>query len=138
MESSVTRPAVDVATDRPKPGLALLLAVLAIPGSTVAWDLPAGGLYIGLPLGIAAIVLGVRARREQRSGHGARRDHHRRPLHRPDGDLDARIGCELGQQAAQRGLSRRRLKFGRRRFSCAAHNHPPRGSLAAPTRDKQE
>ena len=68
MESSVTRPAVDVSTDRPKPGLALILALLAIPGSTVAWDLPAGGLYIGLPLGIAAIVLGVRARREQRSG----------------------------------------------------------------------
>jgi hypothetical protein len=68
MESSVTRPAVDVATDRPKPGLALLLALLAVPGSTVAWDLPAGGLYIGLPLGIAAIVLGVRARRERRSG----------------------------------------------------------------------
>ena len=64
MESSVTRPAVDVATDRPKPGLALLLAILAVPGSTVAWDLPAGGLYLGLPLGIAAIVLGVRARRE--------------------------------------------------------------------------
>jgi hypothetical protein len=68
MESSVTRPAVDVATDRPKPGLALLLALLAVPGSTVAWDLPAGGLYIGLPLGIAAIILGVRARRERRSG----------------------------------------------------------------------
>ena len=68
MESSATRPAVDVSTDRPKPGLALLLALLAVPGSTVAWDLPAGGLYVGLPLGIAAIVLGVRARREQRSG----------------------------------------------------------------------
>jgi hypothetical protein len=64
MESSVTRPAVDIApTDKPRPGVALLLALLAVPGSTVAWDLPAGGLYIGLPLGIAAIVLGVRARR---------------------------------------------------------------------------
>ena len=68
MESPATRPAVDVATDRPKPGLALLLALLAVPGSTVAWDLPAGGLYIGLPLAIAAIILGVRARREERSG----------------------------------------------------------------------
>ena len=69
MQSSVTRPAVDVAVDRPRPGLALLLALLAIPGSTVAWDLPAGGLYIGLPLAIAAIVLGVRARRAgQRPG----------------------------------------------------------------------
>ena len=66
MESSVTRPAVDVAADRPRPGLALLLALLAIPGSTLAWDLPAGGLYIGLPLAIAASVLGVRARRAGR------------------------------------------------------------------------
>jgi len=64
MESSVTRPAVDVATDKPRPGLAFVLALLAVPGSTVAWDLPAGGLYIGLPLAIAAIVVGVRARRD--------------------------------------------------------------------------
>ena len=64
MESSVTRPAVDVAPDKSRPGLALLLALLAVPGSTVAFDLPGGGFYIGLPLGIAAIVLGVRARRE--------------------------------------------------------------------------
>jgi hypothetical protein len=65
MESSVTRPAVDIAPGKPRPGLALLLALLAVPGSTVAFDLPGGGFYIGLPLGIAAIVLGVRARREQ-------------------------------------------------------------------------
>lgn len=64
MESSVTRPAVDVAGDKPRPGLAFVLALLAVPGSTVAWDLPAGGLYIGLPLAIAAIVIGVRARRD--------------------------------------------------------------------------
>ncbi|HEY1358639.1 MAG TPA: hypothetical protein VGF21_10060 [Thermoleophilaceae bacterium] len=63
MESSVTRPAVDIATDKPRPGLGLLLAVLAVPGSTVAFDLPGGGFYIGLPLAVAAIVLGVRARR---------------------------------------------------------------------------
>ena len=71
MESSVTRPAIDVATDRPRPGLALLLALLAIPGSTLAWELPAGGLYIGLPLGVAAIVLGVRARRELGGARGS-------------------------------------------------------------------
>lgn len=71
MESSVTRPAVDIATDRPRPGLALLLALLAVPGSTVAWDLPAGGLYIGLPLGVAAIVLGVRARRKLAGAKGS-------------------------------------------------------------------
>ena len=51
------------APDRPRPGLALVFALLSIPGSTVAWDLPAGGLWIGLPLGIAAIVLAIRARR---------------------------------------------------------------------------
>ena len=63
------RPAVDL--DRPtvpRPGLALVLALLSIPGSTVAWALPAGGLWIG-PLAVAAIVLGVRARR---TVHGAK------------------------------------------------------------------
>ena len=64
MESSVTRRPVDIAGDKPRPVLAFVLALLAVPGSTVAWDLPAGGLYIGLPLGIAAIVLGLRARRD--------------------------------------------------------------------------
>lgn len=64
MESTVKRPAVDVGPRHAKPGLALLLAVLAVPGSTLAWDLPAGGLWIGLPLALAAIVVGIRARRE--------------------------------------------------------------------------
>jgi hypothetical protein len=72
MESTATtRPAVDVGPKSARPGLALLLGILSIPGSTVAWDLPAGGLWIGLPLGIAAIVLGVRARREGVRGAGA-------------------------------------------------------------------
>ncbi len=63
MDDTVNRAAIDVAPQHPRPALALVLALLAIPGSTVAWELPAGGLWIGLPLGIAAIVLGVRARR---------------------------------------------------------------------------
>lgn len=62
MENTVNRPAVDVAPPRARPGLALVLALLSVPGSTLAWDLPLGGLWIGLPLGIAAIVLGIRAR----------------------------------------------------------------------------
>lgn len=61
------------ATERPassSTGLrALVLGLLAVPGSTVAWDLPAGGLWIGLPLALAAIVLGRRARR---AGAGVR------------------------------------------------------------------
>ena len=64
MSVSAHRPAVDVAPRTARPGLALLLAVLAVPGSTWAWGLPLGGLWIGLPLAVAAIVLGVRARRE--------------------------------------------------------------------------
>jgi hypothetical protein len=72
MERTVNRPAVDVGPHRAKPGLALLLALLSVPGSTIAWDLPAGGLWIGLPLGLAAIVLGIRARRELAGGVGSR------------------------------------------------------------------
>ena len=49
MDSTLNRPAVDVAPDRPRPGLAFALALLSVPGTTIAWDLPAGGLWIGLP-----------------------------------------------------------------------------------------
>lgn len=42
--------------------LSLLLALLSVPGSTLAWELPAGGFWIGVPLAIAAIVLGVHSR----------------------------------------------------------------------------
>jgi hypothetical protein len=62
MESSVQRPPVDVGPTEARPGLALGLAILSVPGSTLAWDLPAGGLWIGLPLAIAAIAVGVKAR----------------------------------------------------------------------------
>jgi hypothetical protein len=63
MDTTLTRPAVDVGPPQARPGLALVLGLLALPGSTIAWELPLGGLWIGLPLGIAAIVLGIRARR---------------------------------------------------------------------------
>jgi len=63
MDKTIDRPVVDVAPRQARPGLALLLALLAVPGSTLAWDLPAGGLWIGLPLGVVAIVIGIRARR---------------------------------------------------------------------------
>lgn len=72
MERTVNRPAVDVGPQRARPGLALLLALLSVPGSTIAWDLPAGGLWIGLPLGLAAIALGIRARRELAGETGSR------------------------------------------------------------------
>jgi hypothetical protein len=66
MSSQSSRPAIDLAPDAaPRPTLALILALLAVPGTTVAWELPLGGLWIGLPLAVAAIVLGLRARREE-------------------------------------------------------------------------
>ena len=57
---------VALSTPRQRGGLALLLAVLGVPGVTIAWDLPAGGFWIGIPLAVAAIVLSVRARRARR------------------------------------------------------------------------
>ena len=72
MDSTLNRPAVDIGPQRTRPGLALLLAVLSVPGSTIAWGLPAGGLWIGLPLGLVAIVLGIRARRELAGAKGSR------------------------------------------------------------------
>ena len=72
MSAPATRPAVDL--DRgseARPGLALVLALLSVPGSTFAWELPAGGFWIGLPLAVAAIVLGVRARAVLAGGKGS-------------------------------------------------------------------
>ncbi len=64
MSSQASRAAIDLAPPAPpRPTLALILALLAVPGSTLAWDLPFGGLWIGLPLALAAIVLGLRTRR---------------------------------------------------------------------------
>ena len=63
MDTTVNRPAVDVGPPRARPGIALVLGLLSLPGSTIAWELPLGGLWIGLPLALAAIVLGLRARR---------------------------------------------------------------------------
>jgi hypothetical protein len=64
MSDTLNRPAVDVGPARARPGLALALALLAIPGTTIAWELPAGGLWIGLPLAAAAVMLGIRARHQ--------------------------------------------------------------------------
>ena len=72
MESTAERPAVDVGPQRARPGVALLLAALSVPGSTIAWDLPAGGLWIGRPLAVAAIVRGIRARRQLAGQAGSR------------------------------------------------------------------
>lgn len=68
MTTNATRSAIDIGPTEARPWLVLLCGILSVPGSTIAWDLPAGGLWIGLPLAIAAIVLGVRARRAGAGG----------------------------------------------------------------------
>jgi hypothetical protein len=71
MESTTSGSTVDVSGERAYPGLALALAILSVPGSTFTWDLfDGGGFVIGLPLAVAAIVLGVQARQRSGSGRG--------------------------------------------------------------------
>jgi hypothetical protein len=57
------KPAIELAP-RPtaRPGLALGLALLSIPGVTIAWDIGAVGGVIGVAVGIAAVVVGLQAR----------------------------------------------------------------------------
>lgn len=61
---SAVRPPVDLDPPAPaRPRLALALALLSVPGVTIAWDIaPGGGFTTGVPLGIAAIMLGLQAR----------------------------------------------------------------------------
>ena len=48
---------------------ALVLGVLCLPGSLLAWDaLPGGGFVWGLPLAVAAVVVGVSAVRNGATG----------------------------------------------------------------------
>jgi hypothetical protein len=49
-------------TSRHQPRLALGLALLGVLGCTIAWDLPGGGFWIGMPLAVAAIVIALRGR----------------------------------------------------------------------------
>jgi hypothetical protein len=71
VESTTSSSGIDLAQRSSRPGLALVLALLAIPGSTIAWDLFDGaGFVIGLPLAVAAIVLGVQARQRSQAHRG--------------------------------------------------------------------
>jgi len=54
-------------------GIALVLGILSLPGSLLAWDtLPGGGFVWGLPLAVAAVAVGFQAIRSGgASGRGA-------------------------------------------------------------------
>ncbi len=71
METTASRSPVDLDRRTARPGLALLLALLSVPGSVLTWDvLPGGGFVFGLPVAIVAVVLGVHARRHSSEGRG--------------------------------------------------------------------
>jgi hypothetical protein len=68
---SSTASAIELPVRPAHPVLALVLALLSIPGSLLTWDtLPGGGFAFGLPLAIAAVALGVQARRHAETGRG--------------------------------------------------------------------
>jgi len=55
------------------PQLALALAIVSVPGSLFPWDwFTGGGLVIGVPLAVAGLVLGLRARRDPAATRGGR------------------------------------------------------------------
>jgi len=64
-----TATSIDRSARPARPVLALVLALLSVPGSMLTWDtLPGGGFVWGLPLAVAAIVLGVHARQRTETG----------------------------------------------------------------------
>jgi hypothetical protein len=64
-----TASSIDLSARPARPVLALVLALLSVPGSMLTWDtLPGGGFVWGLPLAVAAIVLGVHARQRTETG----------------------------------------------------------------------
>lgn len=66
-----TARSIDLSARPARPVLALVLALLSVPGSMLTWDtLPGGGFVWGLPLAVAAIVLGVQARQRAETGRG--------------------------------------------------------------------
>jgi hypothetical protein len=70
---STARPAVDIAPGAPaRPALALALALLSVPGVTIAWDVSGVAGFAGTGVGIAAIVLGLQARSRLAGANGTR------------------------------------------------------------------
>ncbi|MDX6588607.1 MAG: hypothetical protein QOI31_3080 [Solirubrobacterales bacterium] len=63
MSSRTAQPAIELAPQpTARPGLALGLALISIPGVTIAWDIGAGAGIVGVAVGIAAVIVGLQAR----------------------------------------------------------------------------
>jgi hypothetical protein len=62
MTSSATGRPVDLDARSDHSTIALILALISVPGSFFTWDvLPGGGFVWGAPFAIAAVVLGIRS-----------------------------------------------------------------------------
>lgn len=71
MSTSTTGRPVDLAPNpHAKPGLALALALISIPGVTIAWDIALAAGLAGTAIGVAAIVIGLQARSRLAGGKG--------------------------------------------------------------------
>jgi hypothetical protein len=71
MDSTATGSGIALMARPARPVLALVLALLSVPGSTMTWDvLPGGGFVFGAPLAIVAVVLGAQARQRSETGRG--------------------------------------------------------------------
>lgn len=73
MSTQHVRTPVDLApADSARPGLALALALVSVPGVTIAWDLSPLAGFVGTAIGIAAIVVGLKARTRLAGEEGTR------------------------------------------------------------------
>ena len=71
MTSGTARPAVELAPSAPaRPKLALALALISVPGVTIAWDIGAALGWVGVAVAIAAIAVGLQARSRLQGGRG--------------------------------------------------------------------
>ncbi len=71
MTSGTARPAVELAPSAPaRPKLALALALISVPGVTIAWDIAAALGWAGVAVAIAAIAVGLQARSRLQGGRG--------------------------------------------------------------------
>lgn len=71
MSSSTADPAVDLAPQpRARPGLALALALISVPGVTIAWDISGILGFAGTAIGALAVALGLQARSRLVGGKG--------------------------------------------------------------------
>ncbi len=52
MENTATHPSVEITSEHSRPVLALVLAVLSVPGSTMTWDVLPGGVLSEPRLGL--------------------------------------------------------------------------------------